>query len=417
MAWFKGKNVMEGLTDFKDAFTKGKSSLMDTMKSRRGDALGFTPIGKNPMERAINKSKVLKQNPELNKKGIGLALPAIAAVGALGGAGMKALYNQTEGESGGYGSAAFLGGAAALGAVASRGKFMSKRLSRAGEKSIFAGALKDKTAGATAEWLGKAPKDGWRSSFVGERGLARATSDLVGASSGAISGTIAGGVYGAVSDDESILSGAFKGAGIGAVGGFMRGGGKRATTAYKTAKRNRDIASGMIYKEGGKLKNKAWEARKTATNTKQAQLLLNVGLSDRIGKTVVKTKNTRNAKGVLSTTSRTKKNRAVVSHENMIAANAPIRRREYLGQKKKQKKAIVGASRAMKREDNSFFNNNIKPTPGRIPVSEFIEHSMRSSSMTKKDVASSVMSMYNMGGKEANSLINQNIRFDKGRRG
>jgi len=207
-----------------------------------------------------------------NKRGsFGFGMPALAGAGAVGALGFKAAYNKTEGESGGYGSSLLMGAMAGVGMYASRrpARF-AQRMERFGKGRIL-GGLKNMGADDVVNMFGKAKKGSMLNYLSGKMGkgkmpaTAHAINSMVGASSGAITGVAAGGVYGAFSDDETVLSGAFKGVMLGGSVGFFRGGGKRGLKAIGKYRENVGLAKGQLYKESGRLKSTA----KTAYNMKK----------------------------------------------------------------------------------------------------------------------------------------------------
>jgi len=176
----------------------------------------------------------------------GVAMPALGVAGAVGAVGMRAAYNKTEGDSGGYGKSAFMGAVAGVAAYATRGKNFGKRMGAWRDRSTRIGAGRDMMEDAITGSFNRAPKGSYRANLMEKMGKSNAISGAIGSANSAVTGAIGGGIYGAFSDDETVMSGAFKGAVAGGVIGGARGGGVRATRAGKRFIENKMIANKMM---------------------------------------------------------------------------------------------------------------------------------------------------------------------------
>lgn len=180
------------------------------LSSVRGTAESIKAIG-----------RTLRKNNPYHKGDIGMTLFK-AGIGAAGGIASRALYNEVEDKSGGYGSAALMG------AFAGTMVFGPSRTQRFASTFLKRSGILEQATQSMDSFLGKKLMEG----VINEKSLfhlkdyskaANVYSHIMGATRGAIIGAGIGGTYGAASDKETVLSGTFKGAFLGALTGGIAG--------------------------------------------------------------------------------------------------------------------------------------------------------------------------------------------------
>lgn len=207
------------------------NSIIDAVKTGF-ESLTEKASGIPELEKGISKAqninknireigKVLRNENPYHTGDIGLTMLK-AGMGAVGGISARALYNQVEDKSGGYGSSALMG------AFAGTMIFGPSRTKRLASTFLKRNPMLHMATSSTEDFvfsnLIKGVSD--EKSLFHLKDYSKAAnvySHILGATRGAIIGAGVGGMYGTASDKQSVLGGTFKGAFLGALAGGLFG--------------------------------------------------------------------------------------------------------------------------------------------------------------------------------------------------